>query len=135
MKKVTVTCENVFTGEDETKDLYFHLTEAELSKLNILSNNVLVDYNKNKDNISVEENFELFEKIIETAYGQKTDDGQFIKDETAKKAFLCSPAYSALLMSFTNGEENILEFFVACLPKKVAERMEIGADGQIKIKG
>lgn len=134
MKKVTVTCENLFTGEDETLDLYFHLTEAELAMLNISANNKYAEYENNKENMSNEESIKLFEAIIEKAYGQKTEDGRFIKDETARKAFLCSPAYSALLMNFINGDENIAEFVMGCLPKKVSSKMTIGDDGQIKLK-
>lgn len=133
MKKITVECENIFTGEDEKVDLYFHLTEAELTMLNIAANNRYAEYSKDRP-MSDEENVKLFEAIIEKAYGQKTDNGMFIKDETAKKAFLCSPAYSALLMKFINGEENVQSFVLACLPKKVSSRMLIGENGQITIK-
>lgn len=133
MKKVTVTCENVFTGEEETVDLYFHLTQAELTMLNLSMNGKFENYNENKETISPEENVKMFEALLEKAYGQKTADGLFIKDETAKKAFLCSPAYSALLMKLINGEENVFEFIIACLPKEIASKMSITEDGQIKV--
>ncbi len=133
MKKVTVTCENVFTGEEETVDLYFHLTQAELTMLNLSMNGKFENYNENKESISPEENVKMFEALLEKAYGQKTADGLFIKDETAKKAFLCSPAYSALLMKLINGEENVFEFIIACLPKEIASKMSITEDGQIKV--
>ena len=129
MKKVTVECENIFTGEEEKVDLYFHLTEAELTMLNLSSNNKYVDYKDRPESRNVEEEIKLFEKLIEKAYGQKTENGMFIKDETAKKAFLCSPAYSALLLMFINKELDINEFVLGCLPKKVASMIEINSEG------
>lgn len=134
MVKETVTCENIFTGEEETVDLYFHLTEAELTLLNISSNNKYANFNEKKER-SYETDVLLFTKLIETAYGQKTDDGQFIKDETAKKAFLCSPAFSALLEKFISGEINIGNFVLGCLPKKISSQMTINEDGTVSVKG
>ena len=38
MIKISVTCPNLFTEKDETIDLYFHLTEAEITMINVASN-------------------------------------------------------------------------------------------------
>lgn len=128
MRKETVTCKNLFTEEEETHDLYFHLTEAEITMLNAATDNKIFDFDKVE---SSEEKVELFEKIISKAYGQKTADGKFIKDDIARKEFLCSPQYSALLMKFLKGEEKIEEFILGCLPRDISRQIKLNEDGTI----
>lgn len=128
MRKETVTCKNLFTEEEETHDLYFHLTEAEITMLNAATDNKIFDFDKVE---SSEEKVALFEKIISKAYGQKTADGKFIKDDIARKEFLCSPQYSALLMKFLKGEEKIEEFILGCLPRDISRQIKLNDDGTI----
>lgn len=128
MRKETVTCKNLFTEEEETHDLYFHLTEAEITMLNAATDNKIFDFGKVE---SSEEKVALFEKIISKAYGQKTADGKFIKDDIARKEFLCSPQYSALLMKFLKGEEKIEEFILGCLPRDISRQIKLNEDGTI----
>lgn len=128
-----VVCENVFTEEDETIDLYFHLTEAELTMLNLGLNQQYSNYDENK-NHDAKEQIYLFEKLIEKAYGQRTPDGQFVKDETKTKAFLCSPAYSEFLKKFINEEIKVQDFILGCMPKKIAKQIDIKPDGKVAIK-
>lgn len=126
-----VTCPNVFTDEEETIDLYFHLTEAELTMLNLANNEQYTD--ANVTNTSNANQIYLFEQVLKKAYGQRTPDGQFIKDETKTKAFLCSPAYSAFLMKFINEEINVQDFILGCLPKNVSKKIDI-KDGKVSVK-
>lgn len=132
MRKETVTCENLFTGEEETVDLYFHLTEAELTLLDLSANNKYSSY-KEGDQHTNEENIVMFQKLISAAYGKKTENGQFIKNDEIRDAFLCSPAFSAFLTKMINGEIKIDEFILGCLPKSISKRMTI-ADGKPVIK-
>ena len=135
MIKVTVNCENLFTEEKEDVDLYFHLTEAEIVSLNISNNNKYANYANMSQTEIGEEEIKLFEKLIEKAYGQRTADGLFIKDENAKKAFLCSPAYSALLMKLLNNDGlSLNEFILGCFPKDVTNKLSISEDGKVSIK-
>lgn len=134
MIEVTVNCENLFTGEKEDVTLYFHLTEAELVHLNLANNNKYSNYANMSSKEVGEEEILLFEKIIEKAYGQKTADGYFIKDENARKAFLCSPAYSALLMKLMNNDGlSMNEFVIGCFPKDVANKITINEDGSVAV--
>ena len=125
MRKETVTCEKLFTGEEETVDLYFHLTEAELTLLNIASNEKYSSYKENDPRYTNEQNVKLFTKLISTAYGQKTENGQFIKNDEIRDTFLCSPAFSAFLSKFISGEIKVDEFVLDCLPRSVSKRMKI----------
>lgn len=129
-----VICENVFTGENETVDLYFHLTEAEVAMLDLGLNQQYSNFEQNRGDHDAKTQIYLFEKLIEKAYGQRTPDGQFVKDETKTKAFLCSPAYSEFLRKFINEEIKVQDFILGCLPKKISKQMEIKEDGTVSIK-
>ena len=134
MVKETITYED-FDGSMKTTDLYFHLTEAEITLLNIKNNNRFNNINKDSvSSIPVADQVELFEKIIEKAYGQKLADGTFVKDDTARKAFLCSPAYSAFLMKFISGEIDAQKFILSCFSKSISKRIEINENGEVSAK-
>lgn len=134
MRKETITYED-FDGEERTKDLYFHLTEAEITLLNLTEYGRFSKFKDQKDiQEDVPKSIDLFQKLIEKAYGQRLDDGTFIKDDNAKKAFLCSPEYSALLMKFINQEINVGDFIIGCLPKKIANKITLNSDGTVTIK-
>ena len=133
MIKITVKCNDLFTDEEKTTDLYFHLTEAELVTLNITSNKAFSNYKGiNKEEAGAEE-IDLFEKLISKAYGQRTADGLFIKDETAKKAFLCSPEYSALLEKIAANEITLQDFVLGCFPKEISKKIKIDENGAISL--
>lgn len=128
-----VKCENVFTGEEEEVELYFHLTEAELMTLNIAHNGKFSNYKEDDPRNTVENNIKLFEEIIKKAIGKKDEFGNFIKNDGIRDAFLCSPAYSAFLSKLINGEIKIEEFILGCLPRNVARQIEI-KDGKPVVK-
>ena len=135
MIKVTVKCPNLFTDEEETVDLYFHLTEAELVSLNLSENKKYSNYTGTDDKKDIgKEEIDLFEKLISKAYGQKTPDGLFVKDELHRNAFLCSPAYSALLTKISNNEISLQDFVLGCFPKDLSKKINISEDGKISLK-
>ncbi|MBO7453572.1 MAG: hypothetical protein J6U54_24825 [Clostridiales bacterium] len=131
MRKETITYED-FDGNEKTKDLYFHLTEAEITVLNLTENGRYASFEQKDAESNMADTIRLFEKLIQKAYGQKTEDGTFIKSEKAKEAFLCSPEYSELLTKFISGEINPGEFIIDCLPKKLSKKIDL-KDGQIKL--
>lgn len=128
----TVECEDVFTGEEKKVDLYFHLTEAELTLLDLSANNKYSLF-KEGDVRSNEENVKLFQKLIASAYGKRTESGQFIKNDEIRDSFLCSPEYSEFLTKIISGEIKVDDFIIGCLPKKVSKRLTI-VDGKPVIK-
>lgn len=136
MVKETIECENVFTGEMEKVDLYFHLTEGELITLDLAENN---KYSAMKDkeidpDINRKENVALFEKLISKAYGQKSETGKFIKTQELRDEFLASDAYSQLLKKFISGEIDINKFIMGCLPKNISSKLILAEDGKVSIK-
>ena len=133
MLKVTVKCEDLFTEEEKTVDLYFHLTEAELVSLNLVENNKFTNYKQNTNEVGSQE-IVLFEKLIGKAYGKRTADGKFIKNDEIRDEFLCSPEYSALLTKMSTGELSVQQFVAGCFPKSVQSKIKITDDGMIELK-
>ena len=128
-----VKCENLFTGEEEEVELFFHLTEAELTMLDFANKNKYSTFKENDPKNTVKENIELFEKILEKAIGKKSDNGDFIKNDQIRDSFLCSPAYSAFLGKLISGEIKIEDFILGCLPRSVSRQIEI-KDGKPVVK-
>lgn len=129
MIKYTVECDDLFTGEKRKSDLYFHLTEAELTMLNLSANNKYSTFNENT-NMTNEEQIKLFEKLISKAYGEKDEKGRFIKNDNIRDAFLCSPEYSEFLSQLISDEVKIGEFIIGCLPKEISSKLSIDKDGK-----
>ena len=94
-KKVTYTNYN---GEVVNEDVYFNLTSMELVKMEAkyemsISDKIkeVVDANDFRGIIA------LFEDLLLTAYGVKSEDGRrFIKDKQATKEFEDSIAYAEI---------------------------------------
>ena len=94
-KKVTYTNYN---GEVVNEDVYFNLTSMELVKMEAkyemsISDKIkeVVDANDFRGIIA------LFEDLLLTAYGVKSEDGRrFIKDKEATKEFEDSIAYAEI---------------------------------------
>lgn len=104
-------------GKERTKDLYFHLTKADLMEMEIYAGGVKERVEKLKDdedNIGI---YEFFKDLIKRSYGVKSDDGiSFLKDEKKTQAFLQSEAYSAFLMSLLESEEAAAKFVNGIMP-------------------
>lgn len=133
MRVETIKCENLFTGEEEEVTLYFHLTEAELIILNAVSNNKYGSFNENDPKNTIASNVQLFEEVLKKAIGRKSENGEFIKNDQIRDAFLCSPAYSILLGKIISEEIKIDQFILDCLPRNVARQIEI-KDGKPVVK-
>lgn len=123
MYKKTITFEN-FEGEKVTKDLYFNLTKAELTKLQLSYKDGFDKYVESiihpvDGEVEPKKLMDLFEMLILKAYGVRNEDG-FIKDEQKAKAFMTTEAYSELFMELLSNEKSQTEFFLGIVPKDLA---------------
>ena len=116
-----------FDGEDIEEKIYLRLTKAELQKLDrsyqkdggfINYFRKLITDMQNSIRSGVEDHtmayplIEFLETIILAAYGEKTEDGRFIKKKYGQPLadeFECSQAYSELLMHLIGSEEGLEE--------------------------
>jgi hypothetical protein len=108
-KRVTYTD---FDGEERIDTLYFNLTEPELVRLDVKYEGGLETLVNNLDpEARPDEVLELFETVIRTSYGEKSEDARyFIKDEKATEMFMQSAIYSALFMELIQDADGAAAF-------------------------
>ncbi len=96
-KKITY---NDFDGKKRSEELYFNLTEAEVVRLDVSYKGGLEKFIEQLDpEARPDEVLELFETVIRSSYGEKSEDGRFfVKDRAAVDLFMQSAAYSALFV-------------------------------------
>ncbi len=110
-----------FDGVEKTAECRFHLTKAELMKLNLRYGDDVAQKMKElearKDNEAI---FAMVEDVILTAYGEKVTlpDGRevFLKDELRRQAFQSSEAFSELVMEMATRKEAVAEFVSGVAP-------------------
>ena len=109
-----------YNGNERNEDLYFNLTEAELMKLNFtLKGGIEETIKRIMSEYDTEGFYNLFEKLILTAYGVKSEDGRtFEKSSEISTKFSQTEAYSQLVMGFINNPDSFNEFVRKLAPKK-----------------
>ena len=108
-----------YNGEERTKTLYFNLNAAELTKMEASAEGGLQEYLKGiieaRDNKAI---WNILEKIVLTAYGEKRPDGSFAKDNGAlAQKFTETTAYPDFMVwLFENNTENATKFLKEIIP-------------------
>ena len=115
-----------FNDNEREQDFYFNLRKDELAKLSAkygqnFENNVrTMAMNDDKAGL-----YKLFEDLIKSSYGQKSEDGlHFRKSEQIWDDFYDSPAYEALFMEIMSDTDAAISFFKGIMPKDIAEKVE-----------
>lgn len=111
MYKKTI-CYKDYDGNPKKKDFYFHISEAEVTEMELSIDGGFSEYLKKivkaNDSRMI---MKYFKKIILAAYGirKENEEGEcdrFMKSDEISRAFYESPAYSALLMEFMDSENH-----------------------------
>jgi hypothetical protein len=124
MLSKTITYTN-FDDVEVTETFYFNLTKAELLDLFLLRNGNYSEYIQQAVNTkNGPQLIDIFKTIIRAAYGEKTEDGHFVKDPVHAESFIHSEAYSALLMEFMDDEEKSAAFISALIPRDIAQKVD-----------
>lgn len=128
MIKQSITYKD-FTGEEQTEDFYFHLTEADLIELEVSANgNSLTAWTQKI--VKSENGAEIistFKKIIAVAYGVKSEDGRrFIKSDAIFAEFRSMNAYSKLFMELAMNSERATEFVNGIMPEDMPRDQPAG---------
>lgn len=117
MLKKTITYTD-FNGDEVSEDHFFHLSKAELVKLELSHTGGLSASLQRI--VAAEDGKEIikeFENIILTSYGKRSDDGKrFIKNETIREEFKSSEAYSTLFMELVTNTDSAVEFVNGIVP-------------------
>lgn len=112
MVTLTYTYED-YNGNNRTEELFFNLTEAEATKMEVSTEGGLSAKIKRivaAQNIG--EIMKVFDELIMASYGEKSPDGRrFIKSPELSKAFMETEAYNMLFMDFVTKEGFAAQFF------------------------
>lgn len=122
MYKKTVTYED-YNGITKTEDFYFNLTEVELTGMELETeggmSGMLNEAVNSKDPAKL---IDVFKKIMLKAYGVRTQDGRFKKNQELLDDFTSSAAYSKIFMELISDDKAAAEFVNGVIPKDLADR-------------
>lgn len=139
MLKKRITYTN-FADETVTEDFYFHLTQTELTRLEVNTPNGLkatfekiIAGGERPDGKLVMDTFESF---IQKSYGVKSDDGRrHLKSPEILDDFVTCGAYDALFRSIVTDAESAAAFVKAIMPAALLEEAEkMARQEQLDIK-
>ena len=125
MVKKTLTYPN-YEGEEVTKDCYFNLSKMEFRELDRKIpgglQNMIDRIRTEKD---ADRMLDLLSVLILASYGEKTDEGKFVKeDRDGRKLssyFKVSEAWDVLFLRLVGNEDELTDFLTGIVPKDIAE--------------
>lgn len=108
-----------YDGKEVTKRFWFNLTESDVQEIDMdFPGGLAGVIDGLKEDPNIVKILKAFKAIILKAYGVRTPDKKFYKDDIETKAFAASDAYSKLFMGFmTDSHGDILEFITGMFPK------------------
>lgn len=115
-----------FNGKERTETYYFHLTEAELTKMQLLTEGGYAEMiQRVLDAKSTPELVAIFEEWIQKSYGVKTPDGRgFLKRKEDLELFMSTEAYSQLFMKLAFDDVAAARFINGVVPSDVADKIK-----------
>lgn len=117
MYKITKKFED-FNGVEKEQDFWFHLSKADILKMELSEeggmDKRLDKLVKTKD---MKEAIKVFEGLLLMAYGVKTDDGRFVKNDQVRAEFASSAAYSDIYFELATNPEAAQKFVEGVIPK------------------
>ena len=107
-----------FNGVEKEEDFYFNLSQADILKME-LSEDGGMDQRLNRlvKTQDMKEAIKVFEGILLMAYGIKTDDGRFVKNDEIRQRFISSAAYSEIYMDLATDPDKAQKFVEGITPK------------------
>lgn len=107
-----------FNGNKRDEDLYFHLSKAELTEMELSTEggfSTMIERIIKTDNVP--EITKVFKDILLKSYGEKSQDGKrFIKSKELSTAFSQTEAYSVLFMKLIMDVEAMTKFINGLIP-------------------
>ena len=124
MVKETISWKD-YDGNDRKEDFYFHLTEAELTTMSLSVDGGLDSYIKKiiatKDLPGL---VDLFTKLIDKSYGEKSLDGrEFHKSEAILNKFKATEAYSVFYMKLVTDSKAAADFIKGIIPSDISSKL------------
>lgn len=124
MFKITKTYTD-FNGNERKEDFYFHLTEAEVLKMQLGTTGGLADTIQRlidlQDGPAI---LNIFEDLVMKAYGVKSADGrEFIKNQAIRDSFAQTQAYSDIYVELATDADKASKFINGILPANLAAKV------------
>lgn len=124
MIKITKTYVD-FNGNERKEDFHFHLTEAEVMKMQLGTTGGLAETIQRL--ISLQDGpaiLEVFEDLVMKAYGVKSADGrEFIKNQALRDSFAQTQAYSDIYVELATDADKASAFINGILPANLAKKV------------
>lgn len=117
MYKKTITYKD-YNGEERTEDFYFHLNQAELTKMQLeIPGGLTGMIDRITQRKSGPDIMEVFNTLIERSYGVKSPDGRkFVKSKEILDDFLQTEAYNTFFMELVTSADAASDFFNQIIP-------------------
>lgn len=122
MFKKTITYTD-YNGHERKEDHYFNLTKAEMIEYDSEFPEGVIEYLTRLVNLQDKGKLiKAFKDLILRSYGEKLDNGKFIKSQEIRDSFMATEAYSELFLEVLSSEENMANFVNAIVPKAPTEQ-------------
>ncbi len=123
MIKETITYTD-YNGTERTEDFYFHLTQHEITKMELGVKGGLAELIQRivaaQDTPAI---IEVFEDLIKKSYGVKTPDGRgFVKRSEDLESFMATEAYSILFMKLATDDKAAARFINGVVPANMSKQ-------------
>jgi hypothetical protein len=120
MLRKSITFNN-FDGKTVTEEHFFHMTKAELIKLEVGKKGGGLQEHLQRVVAGGEpsEILAAFEMIVQASYGVRTENGGFIKRPEDWNAFLSSEAYSTMFMELVTDASVAAQFIKGIMPSDI----------------
>lgn len=119
-----------YNGNQRTEELYFHLSKAELSEMELSREGGLSNYyHKIVAAQNIPELAAIFKELLLKSYGAKSDDGRsFIKVDAngnpLSRAFSQTAAYDEIYMELSTDTDAATAFFNGVIPENMRGQLE-----------
>lgn len=116
-----------FNGENQVEDIYFNLTKAELTEMELSQEGGLAAHiTKIQEATDTKQLIELFKGILVKAVGRRSADGKrFIKNDDIREEFLSSEAYSTIFMELAFDADAAVEFITGVMPAGLVKQEDV----------
>lgn len=123
MLKKTITYTD-YNGVERTEDFYFNLRKDEITKMEMGTKGGLAEkINRIVAAQDAPAIIEVFEDLIQRAYGVKTSDGRgFRKTQEALEDFMSTEAYSILFMELATDADAAAKFINGIVPADMVQQ-------------
>lgn len=111
-----------FNGIERTEKFYFHLSESELTEMEIRKHGFSEYIQKIVDSQNQQLIVDTFKELIQMSYGVKSDDGRkFEKSKELFDDFAATNAYDRLFMELATNADAASEFCTGIIPSDLIE--------------